>query len=118
MAVKRFAGLAGVVGVSAVAMIVSADDCFENRNINSCDNLVPSFPSWSNCVVPVSNNSCMQAFPGSALDQVGSPTTSTCRFRFGEIDEHGVCIPSGMSQDATVQCSPAVGSACSGGGPD
>lgn len=116
MALKRFSGLAGVVGVSAVAMIVSANDCYRNQNINTCDNLVPTFPSGTDCFVPVSNNSCVQTFQGTELDQVGSPTTSECRFRFGKLNEQGVCEPSGQSTVATVQCSPAVGGACGGGG--
>ncbi len=118
MRLQRLTGVIGMFGISVCAMVVSADQCFDNETHNTCSMLAPAYPSGSDCVVPMSNNSCEIGVPAcDGVDSIGSPTTSECRFKFGTKNEHGQCVQgSGSEQTGTVQCSPAVGQACGGGG--
>lgn len=112
--------LPGAVVVGC-AVVVSADPtvCFDNHTVNTCHQLpILTPPGPDNCVIAESNNSCQVGVEGCDLTQIGNPTTSTCRYSWGIFNEHDECVKvdGAPIQQSTVQCSPAVGDACGGGG--
>lgn len=112
---NRFVGLGMIACVGSAAGLVAANPCFQNVQKNTCTQLPP--PPAGRCWITHSNNHCHVGVPAqTGLSSIGQPTQQTCVYEEGKQYAWG-CASEGLaSQTTTLDCSPATGTACPGGG--
>lgn len=110
-----FIGLGIIACMTTGAGMVAANHCFQNADVNTCTRLLP--PAPGKCHLASSMDMCVQgSLAASGLDQMGQVSSAQCTYYDGTLYQ-GVCVGDGQpAKTSNVQCQPAVGAACSGGG--
>lgn len=107
--------LVTVILVAACVAAISQADCFKNDNVNTCSQK-PNESAWPCDDLHLSSNFCLVGSHAViGLKEMLSPVDGACQWQKRVSTPNG-CVVTGDPVDSTVNCQPAGGSSCEGGG--